>query len=128
MYTAYKNNLSLKPVYARPIAHHVTEKFGTDTITSDLISDGWQAIATTELAKNGVHCYVVTFVRNGSQLFYNGNRNRYHITVSLAEGKKPVQSNDLINEFESEYFDPTSFLTARSCFIPLDLSKAEVFE
>lgn len=75
------------PKYDRMVAHHVTYKFPDTTLPpeSDLSVVGFAE-------GDGVQALVVAV--NGSTRRPDGGT--FHITWSLAVGKKPVQSNDLL--------------------------------
>lgn len=133
-YTAYElseNNphLGIEDFwYPNVIAHHVTQQFfrkpeeRLDQV--DLVENDWQAIIHTELAYDGVHVGIVTWVKDGYIANLNKNGNQFHVTLSLADGHKPVESNDLIRDYyemmETGKGDDKD-IDVRSVFKPLNL-------
>lgn len=130
-YTAYK--LESTPhifdhAYERVVCHHVTQRFFRDHLhetEDDLISNGWQAIATEMLTGHGVQCAKVIFVRDGIKLYRNNNGGHFHITISLDKGHKPVESNHLIEKTENGNYVG---IEHRQIFIPLNLAPLGEFK
>lgn len=103
MYTAYVLNEASRdllkkrfpPKYSTFIGHHVTHEFGVDD----------EVLSWMEPMPKG-QIKVVGYVDDGEGLealvvSVNGSTERpdgktYHITWSLNEGRKPVESNDLL--------------------------------
>jgi hypothetical protein len=93
------------PAYGRVIAHHVTLAFNgvneglfkelSDECTSHL---GMQCMeAVTEYDDGaGVQCVKVIPASAGSSVRRDGGT--YHITLSLGEGRRPVESNNILKE------------------------------
>lgn len=80
------------PIFERFIGHHITEKFG---VGSDSLPDQPESIQVIGYAiDDGVEALVVAI--NGSEIRPDGKI--YHITWSLADGRKPVESNQVISK------------------------------
>ena len=75
------------PKYENIIAHHITVKF-----PSDVMPHPAKIQVVGHAAKDGVEAAVVSV--NGKTTRSDGKV--YHITISLENGKKPVQSNNLL--------------------------------
>lgn len=84
----------IPPAYGRPIAHHVTFKTATGGSEVPTAAADGEIIGIADDGK-GVQAAVVKL--NGSTDRPDGGT--YHITWSLAPGRKPVESNAVIEEF-----------------------------
>lgn len=99
--------------YPRIIAHHITEEFpdytedGYEYIGEGNDRSGWIPEIYTILSADGVQCACVSMrcPSTGFVSFRNSNGNRYHVTLSLAEGKRPVESNRLIEKWENKEYE-----------------------
>lgn len=82
------------PAYGRVVAHHVTYKFGADENdklpheTEGLVL-GWADDG------NGVQCLIIEI----SKTTKRADGSTYHITWSLGEGRKPVESNEVAKQW-----------------------------
>jgi hypothetical protein len=97
IYTAWKcvNRTELlerfTPQFDNVVAHHVTYQFGTGCKIPD--NADIKVVGTTT-DNSGVQALVVSV--NGRCIRSDGGI--YHITLSLSDGRKPVESNDVIAE------------------------------
>jgi len=87
------------PNYERPVAHHVTLK--SDAANEPLPPPVSAQIVGRTDDGNGVEAMVVTI--NGTTDRPDGST--YHITWSLGEGRRAVESNDVLKERGWEEFD-----------------------
>lgn len=85
---------AIKPAYTKVVAHHVTLEYG---VTSDapLPTESTGQIVGCADDGAGVQALVVRI--GGTTRRPDGNN--YHVTWSLAEGRKPQESNDVISAF-----------------------------
>jgi len=78
------------PLYPNVVAHHVTHKFGVNESEQLPVTTNLVVVADTN-DNNGVQCLIVSV--NDSLVRPDGSV--YHITWSLANGRKPVESNNV---------------------------------
>lgn len=101
MYTAYvltdksreKILAKFKPTYSNVVCHHITEKFGVsadEPIPAQPVSV--KVVGHVD-SKTGIEGLLVEI--NGSAKRPDGRL--YHITLSLGQGRKPVETNDVIH-------------------------------
>lgn len=90
---ADRNSLStvFPPNYSRWIGHHVTYKFGVSDAAPLPVQPDAKVVGYAN-SNDGVECLVVAV--NGSTVRPDGRI--YHITWSLSDGRKPVESNNLL--------------------------------
>lgn len=94
--------LSLFPArFSRLIAHHCTWKFGVSA-DEPLPLSRWGCIVGESVDPDGVQALVLSM--NGGETRPDGNP--LHITWSLADHRKPVQSNKVIKEFGVRDVEP----------------------
>jgi hypothetical protein len=99
-----------KPCYERLIAHHVTLAFGVDE-TYEIPSIEKACVVGSADDGTGVQALIVEI--NGT--YHRPDGSKYHITWSLAEGRKAVESNDILKSWPflgsmqrcSVLFEPT---------------------
>ncbi len=110
MYTAYvltdksrKEILEKFPVaYSNVVCHHITEKFGVGSDEPIPAPPASVKVVGHVDSKTGIEGLLVEI--NGSTKRPDGKL--YHITLSLGQGRKPVETNDVINRAVScEPFD-----------------------
>lgn len=83
---------SIKPAYKNVIAHHVTYEFGVDD-THPLPPDVFRA-SIYGIANDGAGVQTLVVDVNGDGKRPDGKL--FHITWSLADGRKAVESNKLL--------------------------------
>lgn len=87
--------------YERVIAHHVTQKFGvTDQEPLPTATQG----VIVGIADDGAGVQALVLEIDGTSARPGGGD--YHVTWSLAPGRKPVESNQVIREFGVQPLDP----------------------
>lgn len=96
-----------KPKYSRTVAHHVTVQFGN--VTEDSVPDAADIEVVGYIdSGDGLEALVVSV--NGAVDRPDGSV--YHITWSLQNGYKPVDSNKVIKKYGYEYLvEPISIET-----------------
>lgn len=96
-----------KPKYSRVVAHHVTVQFGN--VTEDSVPDAADIEVVGYIdSGDGLEALVVSV--NGAVDRPDGSV--YHITWSLQNGYKPVDSNKVIKKYGYEYLvEPISIET-----------------
>ena len=82
------------PKYDRVIAHHCTLQFGVSSDTPLPVEDAATVVGIAD-DNNGVQALVLS-IGNTTNRWDGGT---YHITWSLAEGRKPVESNKVVKNF-----------------------------
>lgn len=101
MYTAYvltdksreKILAKFKPTYSNVVCHHITAKFGVSADEPIPAQPTSVKIVGYVDSKTGVEGLLVEI--DGSTKRPDGKL--YHITLSLGQGRKPVETNDVIN-------------------------------
>lgn len=90
------------PSFGRVVCHHVTLAFNLDEGMFDAIMDSIgehpKVVATGYMIGKNIECFTVD-INGYHRLLFNGQR--YHITHSLQEPAKPVDSNKLIASGEA---------------------------
>jgi hypothetical protein len=89
------------PKFDRVIAHHVTLQFG---VTSDVLlpEDHTGIVVAQAIDPEGVQALVLRI--GGTTRRPSGGT--HHVTWSLAEGRRPVESNWVIDRFEWQPTEP----------------------
>jgi hypothetical protein len=82
------------PKYDNVLCHHITEKFGVPSDSPPPALPGKVQIVGYIDSGDGVEGLLVSI--NGSTERPDGQK--YHITLSLANGKKPVETNNYVDE------------------------------
>jgi hypothetical protein len=107
--------LQLFPVtYARVFAHHCTLKFG---VTSDEPLPQAQEGLVVGVADDGAGVQALVLKIDGTSARPGGGV--YHITWSLAEGRKPVESNQVIASQGFEPVQPAIRVPLEPHFFPM---------
>lgn len=97
-----------KPQFKKVMCQHVTVEFN---LTEEKLERLQEELAGADLevighqTGNGVECLVVTVNSNPKR----PDGKTYHITLSLAEGHKPVESNALIAQQGYQTYIPVGF-------------------
>jgi len=89
------------PKYKDVIAHHITVKY--PALSSDPLPEG-TSFKVVGYADDGLGLEALVIEVNGS--VYRPDGKIFHITWSLSEGRKPVESNKVISEKGYEKVDP----------------------
>lgn len=88
---------TFKPAYDNVVAHHITDRFGVDD-SVPLPKGTTASVIGIADDGQGVQALVVA-VYDGYQMHeFRDDGKRYHVTWSLANGRKAVQSNNVIAE------------------------------
>lgn len=87
------------PSYERVIAHHCTLKFPA---TEDDPLPTKRVALVVGVANDGEGVEALVLMIEGTTKRQDGST--YHITWSLAEGRKPVESNKVIRDFGYKHF------------------------
>lgn len=96
------------PSFKRVLCQHVTVEFNLDEQKAQKLQEEFQGAALQVVGHrcgDGVECLVVSV--NGSPRRPDGRI--YHITLSLSEGHKPVESNVLIQQHGYQSCVPIGF-------------------
>jgi len=95
---ASRNKLleTFPPKYARVICEHITENFGVKDDSS--APEQPQSVLVVGYVDSGDGVEALAVTVNGETERPDGRK--YHITLSLAEGRRPVESNDYIDKAE----------------------------
>lgn len=84
------------PVYENVVAHHITDEFGVDDSHWLPLGDSAEVIGIADDGE-GVQALVVAVDQGGVHpVLRRKDGKRYHVTWSLANGRKAVESNDVI--------------------------------
>ena len=100
----------IHPTYENVVAHHITDAFGVDE-TYPLPKETRASVIGVADDGNGVQALVVAIVNYvGEEKDFRADGKRYHVTWSLANGRKAVESNDVILQgfkmFDVQYAFP----------------------
>ena len=90
----------ITPVFDTVVAHHVTHRYPNPEQAPNA-----QLAIVGHVIGDGVEALVVTV--NGSTVRADGST--YHMTLSLADGHKPAESNAVIASHPVTPIDPISF-------------------
>jgi len=98
------------PSFKKVICQHVTVEFNLDEVKAQRLQEELQGADLQVIGYqrgNGVECLVVSVNDNPKR----PDGKTYHITLSLAEGHKPVESNALIQQQGYQSCIPVGFDT-----------------
>jgi hypothetical protein len=107
------------PTYPNVVAHHCTLKFGVDSDTP-LPAESTGVVVGVSDDNNGVQALVLSV--GGTTTRPDGGT--YHITWSLNPGRKPVESNEVIQRFGWTPASPFSRIPLIPKFFPFSQKKS----
>ena len=86
------------PVFSKVFCHHITLFFGGIESDFNVVVNSLQKTNTFEIVGNIVHDEVECFLVEINKSNHRIDGGRYHITHSISENRKPVDSNRIIKE------------------------------
>lgn len=101
------------PAYAKVIAHHCTQKFGVNSDHPLPVADEGEIVG---MADDGVGVQALVLRIHGTTHRPDGGT--WHITWSLASGRKPVESNTVIAHKGWQQVEPVT-IKLRPQFFPM---------
>ncbi len=108
----------VEPAYPNVVAHHCTLEFGVDE-TVALPAEKSATVVGVADDNNGVQAIVLSI--GGVTTRPDGST--YHITWSLNPGRKPVESNKVIEKFGWTPLSPFQQVNLLPQFFPFESSK-----
>jgi hypothetical protein len=83
------------PLYSMVVCHHITFEFGV--LEGTALPETPRSLEVVGYATDNTGVEALVVAVNGEIRRSDGKV--YHVTLSLAQGRKPVQSNDVIEKF-----------------------------